>query len=131
MIAISRNAPATLAWIGVVAHLAVGIATLRRPAALPARPLLPLLNLALALCVLAYWARAWYEYAARGITWYASDQLMPMYAVIVAILSALAFAGRYDGRLAHSFQWFAFGVDALVLAGAALYLTFARFDRMI
>jgi len=130
MMALTRHAPATLAWLGLAAHVAVGVVALRRPAGSPAHPLLSLLNLTVAVCVLAYWARAWYGYVARGVTWYASDQLMPLYAAAVAVVSGLALAGRFDGRLGHGFQWLAFGVDALALAGAALYLTFARFDRL-
>ena len=127
----SRYAPATLAWIGFTAHLVVGIMTLRRPAELPARPLLPLLNLAVAVCVLVYWAREWYGYLTRDITWYATDQLVPAYAIAVAVASGLALAGRYDNRFTHEIQWLVFGVDALVLTGAVFYFTFARFDRMI
>jgi hypothetical protein len=125
------DAPKTLAWIGVAAHLCIGFMVLRRPGALSAHRLLPLLNLTIAVCVLAYWARAWYGYAARGITWYASDQIVPLCAVAVAIASGLVLAGRSNGRLAGSFQWLVFGVDSLVLIIAALYLTFMRFDRLI
>jgi hypothetical protein len=131
MIAIPRDAPKTLAWIGVAAHLCVVFIVLRRPTALSTQRLLPLLNLVLAAGVLAYWARVWYGYAMRGVTWYATDQLVPLYAAAVAIASVLYLAGRYDSRLAHSFQWLVFGVDALTLIVAALYLTFVRFDRMI
>jgi hypothetical protein len=131
MMVISRYVPALLAWIGVAAHLAAAMATLRRAPELAARPLLPLLNLVVAACVLAYWMNEWYGNAARGITWYASDQALPAYACLVAIASVLVLTGRFDGRLAHGFQWFAFIVDAIVFAGAALYLTFARFDRLI
>jgi len=131
MTSISRYAPAMLAWIGVAAHLVVLVAMLRRPAVLESRPLLPLLNLAVAACVLAYWINEWYGYVARGITWYASDQALPAYAALVAILCALALTGRFDGRLAHGFQWLVFVVDAIVFAGAAFYLSFARFDRMM
>jgi hypothetical protein len=125
------DAPKTLAWIGVAAHLCVGFVVLRRPAALSAHRLLPLLNLTIAACVLAYWTRAWYGYAARGVTWYASDQIVPLCAAAVAIASGLALAGRSDGHLAGSFQWLVFGIDALVLIIATLYLTFMRFDRLI
>jgi hypothetical protein len=131
MIAIPRDAPKTLAWIGVAAHLCVGFIVLRRSASLSTHRLLPMLNLSIALCVLAYWSRVWYAYAMRGVTWYATDQLVPLYAAVVAIASILHLAGRYDGRLAHSFQWLVFGVDALTFIVAALYLTFLRFDRMI
>jgi hypothetical protein len=128
---ISRNAPGALAWIGFSAHLVVGIVALRRHAELPARPLLSMLNLAVALCLLVYWVREWYGYLAHDITWYATDQLVPAYAIVVALASALALAGRYDGRVTHWFQWLVFGVDALVLTGAVFYFTFVRFDRMI
>jgi hypothetical protein len=135
MIAIPRNAPATLAWIAVAAHLVVGVVSVasRRPAGLPTHPLrwlLPALNLIVAACVLAYWARAWYGYATRGVTWYASDQLVPLYAAAIAVASALTLAGRFDGRVGQSIQWLAFGVDALAVTAAALYLTFMRIDRL-
>ena len=138
MVAIPRSTPAVIAWIGIAAHLAVGgvgIAT-RRTAGplvhpLPSPwPLLPLLNLAVVACVLAYWAREWYSYLARGITWYASDQAVPLYAACVAVAAGLALVGRFDGRVGQSIQWIAFGVDAFVLAGAAFYLTFMRINRL-
>ena len=132
MIAISRYAPPAIAWIGLAAHLVVGgVVAFRRPLALSTQPLLPLLNLAVAACVLAYWAQKWYGYLTRDITWYASDQGIPLYAAAVAVASGLAIAGRYDGRLAHGIQWLVFVIDALVLAVAALYMTFVRFDRLI
>jgi hypothetical protein len=127
MIAITRNFPAVVAWIGLTVHLVVGGVVLRRPAAPPPHRLLPLVNLAMALCVLAYWLREWYGYITRGVTWYVSDQLVPLYAIAVAILSGIALAGWYDGRVAH---WLVFAVDTLVLAAAALYLTFMRFNRL-
>ena len=127
MISITRSVPAILAWTGLAAHLVVGAVALRRPAPPPTHRLLPLLNLGVALCVLAYWVRVWYGYVARGVTWYVSDQMVPLYAIVVAVLSGTALAGTYDGRLAH---WIVFVVDTLALAGAALYLTFARFDRL-
>jgi len=135
MIAIPRIAPAIFAWVGVAGHLLVGGAGVvsRRPAALSAHSLpwlMPVLNLTVAACVLAYWARAWYGYAARGVTWYASDQAVPLYAAVVAIAAGLTLVGRFNGRMAHTIQWLAFGVDALVLIAAALYLTFMRIDRL-
>jgi len=124
---ITSNFPAILAWTGLTAHLVVGGVALRRPATPPAQRLLPLLNLALALCILAYWARVWYGYATRGVTWSASDQLVPLYAIAVAILSAIALAGWYDGRFAH---WLVFSFDTLAFVAVTLYLTFVRFDRL-
>lgn len=128
MIAFTRYFPAIVAWTGLAVHLVVGGVAMRRPAAQSAPRLLPLLNLAMALCVLAYWVREWYGYMTRGVTWYVSDQLVPLYAIAVAILSGVALAGWYDGRIGH---WLVFAVDTLVLAAAALYLTFIRFDRLL
>jgi hypothetical protein len=131
MIAISRYAPAAVAWIGLAAHIVVGgVVAFRRPPGLSTQPLLPLLNLAVAACVLAYWARRWYGYLGRDITWYALDQTVPLYAAAVAVASGFALAGRFDGRLAHGVQWLVFGIDVLVLAAAALYMTFVRFNRL-
>lgn len=128
MIFITRNVPATLAWTGLVAHLVVGVVALRRAAAPPAYRILALLNLALGLCVLAYWVRVWHGYVVRGVTWYASDQLVPLYALAVVVLSGVALAGWYDGRLPH---WLVFAVDTLAFVAATLYLTFVRFDRLM
>jgi hypothetical protein len=128
MLSIARNFPAILAWIRLTTHLVVGVVVLRRLTAPSALRLLPFLNLVMALCVVAYWVREWYGYMTRGVTWYASDQLLPLYAISVGILSAIALAGWYDGRVAH---WLVFAVDTLALACATLYLTFARFDRLI
>jgi len=125
---ITRNLPAIVAWIGLLAHLVVGGAALRRSAALPPNRLLAAINLAMALCVIAYWVRKWYGYATRGVTWYVSDQVVPLYAIGVAVLSGIALAGWYDGRVPH---WLVYLVDTLALAAAALYLTFARFDRLM
>ena len=123
--------PRTLAWLGVAAHLCVVVVALSWRAERSPHRLLALLNLAIAICVLAYWAQVWYGYVARGITWYATDQLLPLYAIAVAVASGLALTGRFVGRLAFGIQWFVFAVDAIVFIAAALYLTFARFDRLI
>jgi hypothetical protein len=133
MIAIPRSTPAILAWFGVAVHLVIGVVVLRRSTMLathPSLPLLPLLNAAVAACVLAYWAHTWYGYVARGVTWYASDQFVPLYAAAVAIVAGLALAGRFDSRLLHWCQWFAFAIDAITLLVAALYLSFVRFNRL-
>ena len=104
----------------------------RRHDASPAipRPIVAL-NLAVALCVLAYWVPVWYSYASRGVTWYASDQAVPFYAALLALASSLTLAGRFAGRGAHVMHWGVFAVDALVFTAAAVYLTFARFDRLL
>ena len=64
-----------ICWISVSVHLTVGVLSFRRignPA------LLPVLNLVVALCTLAYWVPRWYNYLWKGVTWYASDQLVPL-----------------------------------------------------
>ena len=112
-------------WIAFVVHLLVGGLALRRTSGVG---LLPLLNLATAGCVLAYWMTRWYSYIFHGIIWYATDQLMPLYALLVCVLSVLALTGRYDGTWPH---WIAFVVHTLVLVAALFFFTFVRFNRMI
>lgn len=114
-----------LAWLALALHVVVGGVTLRRPGG---PPLVPLVNLATGLCVLAYWAQKWYGYLTRGITWYLTDQLVPLYAVLVVVLAGLTLAGRTSGSLPH---WLVFGIDAVVLLAAALFFTFFRMSRLI
>jgi hypothetical protein len=113
-----------IAWLALAAHVAVGLITRRRLSDLP---LMPLLNLATAACILAYWIPKWYGYLSRGITWYLSDQLLPLYALLVCVLAGLAIAGRYSGG---ALQWLVFGLDAVALLGAALFFTFFRINRL-
>ena len=115
---------AVLVWCVLALHLAVGIVVRTRRSDLP---LLPLLNLVVALCIVGYWIPRWYSYAAKGIAWHATDQLVPLYAILVCLLSGFALAGRYRGMLPH---WVVFGVDAAVLVAFAIYMTTVRFDRM-
>ena len=79
-------------------------------------------------CVLVYWMRNWYSYLFHGITWYASDQWMPLYALGVCVLAGLTLAGKYRGAVPHALI---FGSHTLVLIAAALFFTFFRMDRMI
>ena len=120
----SDAAIVALVWLAVAAHGAVAAFAWRRPGG---APLVPLLNLVVALCVVAYWAQRWYGYATRGITWYASDQLMPLYAIVVASLAVTGLAGRHSASALH---WIAFGIDALMLLAAALVLSFFRTNRL-
>ena len=106
-------------------HLLVAALALRRISELP---LVPLVNMAVALCILLYWMRNWYGYLFRGITWYASDQLLPLYGLVVFVLCLFTLAGRYRGAVPHAVG---FGADALVLLAAALFVTFFRMDRLI
>ncbi len=114
-----------ISWSAVVLHAAVGGLALRRATSLP---LVPVLNLVVGVCVLAYWVPRWYSYAFKGITWYASDQWIPLYGALVCTLALLSLSGRYGGTAPH---WIIFSIDALVLLVAAVFFTFFRMDRMI
>jgi len=114
----------TIAWLAVATHVAVGVAVYRRATDLP---LVPLLNLGIALCVLAYSAQKWFAYFNNGITWYFSDQLLPLYAIVVCVVAVMRIAGRDNGALPH---WIIFGVDALALLAAPLLFTFFRLNRL-
>ncbi len=114
-----------LTWLALALHVLVMLPGVRR---LTSLPLLPLLNLAVALCVLAYWIPRWYSYFFQGIRWYATDQLLPLYAVVVCVLAGLTLSGRYAGTVPH---WMVLAIDALVLLAAALFFTFFRMDRLI
>jgi hypothetical protein len=111
---------ATTAWIALGLHIAVGVATIRSDGW---RPWLPLLNLTIAACVLAYWAYRWYGYLFEGVTWYASDQLLPMYEALVFALAVLSLTGRYP---AIGLNWAAFALHAVVTLGAVLFVTFFK-----
>jgi hypothetical protein len=91
-------------------------------------PLLPLLNLVVAAGVLAYWAGKWYGYVFKHITWYATDQLLPLCAIGVCCLSGATLAGKYSGTWPH---WCVFGVDMLVLLAAALFFSLFNMDRLM
>ncbi|MEO8030687.1 MAG: hypothetical protein ABJC74_08685 [Gemmatimonadota bacterium] len=116
---------ASVGWLAVAIHMAVGIVAARQMTRLP---LIPLLNLVTAGLVLAYWVERWYSYLFRGITWYVSDQLLPACALLICLISALSLAGRYQGTAVH---WVIFGIDSAVVLAAALFLTFFRMTRMI
>ncbi len=121
-----KNATILVLLLNVVAlHLVVGVMVSTRRTQLP---LLPLLNLAVAVCIVGYWVPLWYAYATRGIIWYANDQLVPLYAFMVCLLSGLALAGRYRGSVPH---WIVFGVDAAVLVVASLYFMTGSIKRLI
>jgi hypothetical protein len=115
----------TIPWIAFAVHLVVGSVAYRRTsAAVP----LALLNLATAACVLAYWVPRWHGYLARGVTWYGSDQLVPLYAALVCTIAALALTGRF---VSAPPQWVLFGIDATALLGAALFFSFFRITRLM
>ncbi len=103
----------------------VGVMALRSGGS---RSLVPVLNLITASCVLAYWANKWFSYLFRGITWYATDQLVPLYAIMVCVLAAVTLTGRHPAVVLN---WLVFSIHLVVLIGAALFLTFFRMNRLI
>ena len=117
--------PAVIAWLALLLHVAAGVLARRRP---PSTTPIVWLNLAAALCVIAYAARDWYAIITRELTWYLSDQLVPLAAVLICLLSGLTLAGRYNGTLPH---WQVYGLDVFILLGAAAYLTFFKLNRLI
>jgi hypothetical protein len=114
----------TIAWVALGLHVVVGLVALRSG---QSRPLVPLVNLASATGVLAYWAYRWFGYLFRGITWYATDQLIPLYALLVCVLTVLSLSGRYPGVVLN---WFVFFINGLVLIAAVLFLSFFRLNRL-
>ena len=119
----SNAAVLTIAWGGFVMHLLAAIVARRR---LTELPVVPLANLVTSALVLAYWVQRWYGYVFQGISWSATDQLLPLYALIVCVLAAVALWGRSTGTL----QWVFLAIDGIALLGAAILFSVLRFDRM-
>lgn len=109
---------------GLILHLAVGVMAFRRG---PPPILLVWLNLVTGIGVLVYWVPRWYSYVADGINWYASDQLLPLYALLVCLFSVLTLVNRVSG---HRLHWLVFGLHTIVLLVAFLFLTFFRVNRL-
>lgn len=116
----SNLALTTIAWLGLAVHVIVGILALR---AAPSRPLVPAVNLIVAACVLAYWAQRWYGYLFKGITWYATDQLIPLYAIFACVLAGGTLAHLYTAVMLN---WLVFIFHTVVFVGAVLFVTFFR-----
>lgn len=114
-----------ITWLAFAVHLAVGVVALRGMSTLP---LVPALNAAVASAVLAYWMTRWYSYLFQGITWYLSDQALPLYALLVLALSVATLLGAFKGGTLHGVI---LSVDGLALLAAALFFTFFKMDRMI
>lgn len=113
-----------LLWVAVTVHAAVGLAVMRRLQHLS--PVVAL-NTGMAILVLLYWMPKWHSYLFRGIHWYWTDQLYPLWAVGVVGIGILAFLGRGSENPIH---WVAFACHFLVLLGAALFFSFFRLDRL-
>jgi hypothetical protein len=116
--------PLLCAWAAIVAHAGVLVATRYRRSDVR---LVPSLNLVMAMCVLLYWMPRWYSYV-KGVAWYATDQLLPLYALLVCVVSGLALSGHYRGTTPH---WILFGLHALVCVAAAVFLGTFRITRLI
>ncbi len=113
-----------LTWICFAIHLTVAVAARRH---LAPRPLIPMVNAAVAVAVLAYWVTRWYSYIFQGIKWYASDQALPLYAVIVLALSVATLVGSFKGTVIHGAI---LSIDGVALLAAALFFTFFKLDRL-
>lgn len=111
-------------WLALATQLLAGIVVWQHKAPFS---LIVTLNLAAAACVLAYWGQRWYGYLFRGITWYATDQLIPLGALLVFILAILTLTGRYNGAALH---WMIFGINTLVPLAAALFFSFFKMTRL-
>ena len=114
---------AVLTWVGVLMHLAVGVAIYRR---LTTIVLMPWLNLVVAFSVVIYWARKWYSYVVHDIVWHGTDQLLPAAELLVVLLSVFSITGRYSGVWP---AWMVFIVHTVVITGAACFFSFVRFNR--
>jgi hypothetical protein len=108
----------------LTAHLVVGALSLRYHAGLR---YLPWLNLVTAGGVVVYWVQRWYGVLARGVRWYGTDQLLPAYALVVCIVSALAIARQLKLVPLH---WTVFAVHLVVLIGAAAFMATFKIDRL-
>lgn len=84
---------------------------------------MPLLNLTIAGCVVAYWTSRWYGYLFRGVIWYARDQATPLYAALVCVLAVISLSGRHQ---LVALDWAAFAVHSVVVVGAVLFVTFFK-----
>ena len=114
-----------LTWTCFAIHLGIGVAAARGWSTLP---LVPLVNAATAAAVLAYWMTRWYTYFFQDIKWYASDQALPLYAVVVLAFSVATLVSSFKGTVLHGVI---LGIDGLALLAAALFFTFFKMDRMI
>jgi hypothetical protein len=113
-----------VAWLNVAAHIVSFILARKRGSALP---YVAALNLVVGVCVVTYWVPRWYSYAFKGITYYLTDQALPLYFIVVIVVSALALSGRYTNSWP---QWVIFGVDAITSLGAAVLFSTFRITKL-
>ncbi|MEX0958386.1 MAG: hypothetical protein WDZ63_03775 [Burkholderiales bacterium] len=113
-----------LLWIAFAVHAAVAFLVYRKWLGFP---LLVGVNALVGTAVVLYWMQNWYAYAFKGINWYWTDQLFPLYAICVLIVSLLFFAGRNIGNALHVTV---FGFHVIALLAVALFFSFFRLDRL-
>ena len=116
---------ATLTWLALAVHVIVGILVWRRVTSVP---LLPWLNLVMALGVLSYWIPRWISYVTRGIIWYATDQLVPLFALVVVVLAAFSLTGRMHTMVPH---WVIYAIHFAVSIAAVVFVSTFRITRLI
>lgn len=105
-------------------HLAAVVASVRH---WTTPPLVPIVNGAVAVGVLSYWATRWYSYIFQDIKWYVSDQALPLYAAVVLAFSMATLTGSFKGTVLHGVI---LSIDGLTLLAAALFFTFFKMDRL-
>lgn len=110
-------------WIAFLVHLVVAVVAWRRMAP---SAVLPLTNLVTAALVVAYWVVRWYSYLFQGVSWSGTDQLLPLYALVVCVLAVMSLLGR--GPLAA--QWVFLTIDGVALLGVALVFVALKNGRM-
>lgn len=120
----SNAAVTTLSWLAVIAHISVGILAWRLGSPFP---LLPIINLVTAGCVVLYWIPRWTAALSKGTTIYASDQLLPAYAIAVCVVSVLALTGRASWNGLH---WFLFAIHSIACIAAALFFSSFKMNRL-
>lgn len=120
----SDSLAAAIAWFALGLHLLVGVAAWRVETH---RRWLLWLNLSVGLSVLAYWIDRWIGYLTHQIVWYASDQAMPLYAVLVCVLSGLGLSRRVVPVAVH---WLLFAIHVVILLGTVLFMAFFRMNRL-
>lgn len=123
----SNAAVLALAWVTVIVHVAVGSSPGRD---LQQFPLIPLVNLAVAACVLLYWGRRWYSYPFNGIAWYGTDQRVALYAVALCALSEGAIAGLIAGTKAHRLVLAVNGLTCVATALCVSRFPIKRFKKV-
>lgn len=113
-----------VAWIALLAHIVIGVLTYRR---MSSAQLIPLLNVGVALCVLGYCLTRWYGNVFRGIVWYWTDQVLPLYAILSLCAAVMALTGRMQITWPNTAV---FAGNALVSAAAVVFVSTFRVNRL-